>query len=147
MRPCRREVACRLEAGLLTGPVRRALEDAGLGFTREVKLMAVALANGLRAWGYAFTPGRARAMVANGAEAIIVHLGLTGQPAPHAEATPAAIAGVVGREVQLLAHGDPWVTRPPSPDCAAVRAMASSAPRSSSPRRTWPQPSRTGVEW
>jgi predicted TIM-barrel enzyme len=42
--------------GLLTGPVRRALEAAGLGYQREIDFMAMARAYGLRAWGYAFTP-------------------------------------------------------------------------------------------
>ena len=101
--------------GLLTGPVRRALEAAGLGYQREIDLMALARAHGLRAWAYAFTPGQARAMAQAGAEAVIVHLGIT-QPGPVTARVTRLMVGVaeaahsVNSQIRVLAHGGPLST-------------------------------------
>ncbi|NIH87707.1 phosphoenolpyruvate hydrolase family protein [Amycolatopsis granulosa] len=93
---------------LLSGPVRDALEDAGLGYRREVELMALARDRGLLAWGYACTPEQAAALVAHGADAVVAHLGITRPGAPTAEHTAAlaAMAQAAGT-VPLLAHGGP----------------------------------------
>ncbi|MFC7549778.1 phosphoenolpyruvate hydrolase family protein [Plantactinospora sp. GCM10030261] len=98
--------------GLLSGRVRRAVESAGLGFRREVELMSLARASGLRAWGYAFTAGQARSLVAAGAEAIVIHLGITGvgQPVGRARRTRATVgtaARTIRPDVRLLLHGGP----------------------------------------
>ncbi len=98
--------------GLLTGPVRRALEASGLGFQREIDLMPLARARGRRAWGYAFTSGQAQAMADAGAEAVIVHLGIT-QPGPvtpraaHLLAAAAHAARRASPMIRVLAHGGP----------------------------------------
>ncbi|SDM39794.1 phosphoenolpyruvate hydrolase family protein [Allokutzneria albata] len=98
--------------GLLTGPVRAAVERAGLGFDREVELMALAARHGLRAWGYAFTPAQATALVDHGAEAVVVHLGITGAGSPTARCaatltTVADAARATNADVRVLAHGGP----------------------------------------
>jgi predicted TIM-barrel enzyme len=98
--------------GLLTGPVRRALEDAGLGFQREIDLMALARAHGLRAWGYAFAPEHAKELAYSGAEAIIVHLGITRSGpvtsrAARVLAATASAARAVNPNIRVLAHGGP----------------------------------------
>lgn len=98
--------------GLLTGPARRALETSGLGFQREIDLMPLARARGLRAWGYVFTSGQAQAMADAGAEAVIVHLGITqpGAVTPRAAHLLAAAAYAARRAspmIRVLAHGGP----------------------------------------
>ncbi|GHF04753.1 hypothetical protein GCM10017786_42770 [Amycolatopsis deserti] len=93
---------------LLSGPVRVAVEEAGLGYRREVELMALARERGLAAWGYACTPAQAADLVAHGADAVVIHLGIT-RPGPlTAEhiATLTAVAAAVP-VVPLLAHGGP----------------------------------------
>ncbi|MCP2163180.1 phosphoenolpyruvate hydrolase family protein [Goodfellowiella coeruleoviolacea] len=97
---------------LLSGPVRSALEDAGLGYRREVELMALAREHGLLAWGYACTPAQAVALVAHGADAVVVHLGITREGPLTARHTTtlarvAAAALAVRPDVRLLAHGGP----------------------------------------
>ncbi len=97
---------------LLTGPVRVALEEAGLGFAREVELMSLAAERGLRPWGYACSPDQARALAGNGADAVIVHLGITRAGPVTAEhldtlTTVAAAARAARPDVALLAHGGP----------------------------------------
>lgn len=113
--------------GLLSGPVRRALEDAGLGFQREIQLMTMAGACGLRAWGYVRTPGQAKAMARAGAEAVVVHLGITRSGpatsrAAHLLATAAAAAFAVNPGIRVLAHGGPLATP------AAFTAMCGGSP-------------------
>lgn len=98
--------------GLLTGPVRKALEEAGLGFQREIDLVASARDHGLTTWAYAFTPGQARALARAGAEAVIVHLGITGAGSSRSQAARllAATAGAVRAvepSIPVLAHGGP----------------------------------------
>jgi predicted TIM-barrel enzyme len=98
--------------GLLTGPVREALEDAGLGFQREVDLMACAGAHGLRAWGYAFDARQAEALAQAGAEAVIAHLGITGFGPSAAQAADdlaaiATAARAANPGIRVLAHGGP----------------------------------------
>jgi predicted TIM-barrel enzyme len=101
--------------GLLTGPVRRALESAGLGYQREIDLMTLARAHGLRPWGYAFTPEQARALADAGAEVVVVHLGIT-QPGPVTArvtclmAAAAEVARAISPTIRVLAHGGPVST-------------------------------------
>jgi predicted TIM-barrel enzyme len=101
--------------GLLTGPVRRALEAAGLGYQREIEIMASARARGLRAWGYAFTPQQAQALAQAGAEAVIVHLGITtpGSVTSRTRRLMTAVADAacgVSPQIRVLAHGGPLTT-------------------------------------
>jgi predicted TIM-barrel enzyme len=97
---------------LLTGPVRVALEDAGLGFAREVELMSLAAERGLQPWGYACTPEQGHELAAHGATAVVVHLGITRAGpmiAGHLDtlAAVAAAARAARPDVRLLAHGGP----------------------------------------
>ena len=100
--------------GLLTGPVRAAIERAGLGFRREVQLMSAARSAGLQAWGYAFGPQQTRALILGGANVIVVHLGITDK---HADPTKAAAtlrscataARATDARCAILAHGGPLV--------------------------------------
>jgi predicted TIM-barrel enzyme len=117
--------------GLLTGPVRRAIEDAGLGFQREIDLMRLARDRGMAAWGYAFTARQARDLVRAGAQTVIAHLGITGtgRGVEQATQTLAAVdraARNADPTVQVLAHGGPirdpasftavcQLARPPDP--------------------------------
>jgi predicted TIM-barrel enzyme len=112
--------------GLLTGPVRRAIEDAGLGFQREVDLMRLARDRGMRAWGYAFTARQTRGLVRAGAQAVIAHLGITGtgRGVERAARTLAAVdraARDADPTVRVLAHGGP--IRDPA-SFTAVRRLA-----------------------
>jgi predicted TIM-barrel enzyme len=59
----------------LDGALRRALEEAGLGFGREVALLAEARAQGLATLGYAKTRAEAEAMVAAGVERLCLNFG------------------------------------------------------------------------
>jgi predicted TIM-barrel enzyme len=98
--------------GLLTGPVRRAMENAGLGYAREVELMRLAREAGMAAWGYAFTGGQARDLVAAGAQVVVAHLGITGAGSgvERAARTLAAVDRAVRKAdptVRVMAHGGP----------------------------------------
>lgn len=121
---------------LLTGPVRAALEEAGLGFARVVELMSLAREHGLRAWGYACTPDQASALAGQGAEAVVVHLGITRAGPVTAEhldslATVAAAARAARPDVLLLAHGgpltDPAAFPPPGQDGVHFGFLGASA--------------------
>lgn len=106
---------------LLTGPVRTAVEEAGLGFAREVELMSLAREHGLRPWGYACTPAQASALAGHGAEAVVIHLGITRAgplTARHVDtlATVAAAARAARPDVLLLAHGGPLTEPAAFPD-------------------------------
>ena len=91
--------------GLLTGPVRTAIEQEGLGMSAEMRLLEVARARGLEAWAYVFDPTWTRSAVSAGATALILHLGLTGQPptVPVVETIRSCLA--VSADVSLMLHG------------------------------------------
>ncbi|MBY0336793.1 MAG: phosphoenolpyruvate hydrolase family protein, partial [Acetobacteraceae bacterium] len=57
------------------GALRRAMEEAGLGFGREVALLAEARAQGLATLGYAKTRAEAEAMVQAGVERLCLNFG------------------------------------------------------------------------
>ncbi len=63
--------------GLFDGRIRQELEASGMGFEREVEMIATAHELGLFTVVYVFTPDEAKAMAAVGADAIIAHMGLT----------------------------------------------------------------------
>src|SRR5579885_1171677 len=63
--------------GLIDGTFRRGLEETGMGFDREVEMIALARALGLLTCPYVFTEDEARAMARAGADVLIPHLGLT----------------------------------------------------------------------
>lgn len=64
--------------GLLTGPVRAAVEEVGLGMTAEIDLVRQARERGLEAWAYVFDPVWMERAIDAGATGLILHLGITG---------------------------------------------------------------------
>mgnify|MGYP005838008227 CR=1 FL=1 len=63
--------------GLFDGVMRANLEATGMGYDKEVEMIATAHEMGLFTSPYVFTPEEARAMVRAGADLIVCHVGLT----------------------------------------------------------------------
>lgn len=63
--------------GLFDGLFRQNLEETGMGFGKEVEMIAAARELGLLTCPYVFTADEARAMAAVGADVLIPHMGLT----------------------------------------------------------------------
>ncbi|HVS39993.1 MAG TPA: phosphoenolpyruvate hydrolase family protein, partial [Gemmataceae bacterium] len=63
--------------GLIDGTFRQGLEGTGMGFDKEVQMIAAAHELGLLTCPYVFTEDEARAMTQAGADVLIPHMGLT----------------------------------------------------------------------
>jgi predicted TIM-barrel enzyme len=63
--------------GLIDGTFRQGLEETGMGFDKEVDMIAAARDLGLLTCPYVFTEHEARAMAKAGADVLIPHMGLT----------------------------------------------------------------------
>ncbi len=63
--------------GLIDGVFRQNLEETGMGYDKEVEMIATASDMGLLTCPYVFTPEEAERMTAAGADVLIPHLGLT----------------------------------------------------------------------
>jgi len=63
--------------GLIDGNFRAALEQTGMGYYKEVEMIALAHEMDIFTIAYAFTPDEARQMVEAGCDVLIVHVGLT----------------------------------------------------------------------
>src|SRR6516162_1738482 len=63
--------------GLIDGTFRRGLEETGMGYDREVEMIAAARDLGLLTCPYVFSEDEARAMAKAGADVLIPHMGLT----------------------------------------------------------------------
>jgi len=63
--------------GLIDGQFRQNLEETGMGFDKEVEMIAAASDLGLLTCPYVFTPREAEQMAAAGADVLIPHMGLT----------------------------------------------------------------------
>ncbi|HTU90898.1 MAG TPA: phosphoenolpyruvate hydrolase family protein [Gemmataceae bacterium] len=63
--------------GLIDGSFRQGLEETGMGFDKEVNMIAAARDIGLLTCPYVFTEDEARAMAQAGADVLIPHMGLT----------------------------------------------------------------------
>lgn len=63
--------------GLIDGVFRENLEETGMGYDREVELIALAHSKNLLTTPYVFDEVQARAMVRAGADIIVAHMGLT----------------------------------------------------------------------
>jgi len=63
--------------GLIDGTFRQGLEETGMGFAKEVDMIAAAHEIGLLTCPYVFTEDEARAMAKAGADVLIPHMGLT----------------------------------------------------------------------
>ena len=113
--------------GLIDGTFRVNLEETGMGFDREVELIAAAHEADLLTTPYVFSPDDARAMTAAGADVVVCHMGLTTGGSIGAQTAKslddcvalvdewAAAAREVRDDVLVLVHGGPVS----SPDDAA----------------------------
>lgn len=63
--------------GLIDGSFRISLEETGMGFMKEVELVAAAHEFGLLTTPYVFDPEQAKQMTIAGADIIVAHMGLT----------------------------------------------------------------------
>jgi predicted TIM-barrel enzyme len=63
--------------GLIDGTFRANLEETGMGFDREVELVAAAHEADMLTTPYVFSADDARAMTAAGADVVVCHMGLT----------------------------------------------------------------------
>jgi predicted TIM-barrel enzyme len=102
------------------GNIRRDLESVGLGFAREVEMIALARAAGLYTTCYVRTPEESRQMAEAGVDLIVPHVGLTTGGtigAGHALSIDEAVkatqemidaARAVNSNVIALAHGGPF---------------------------------------
>jgi predicted TIM-barrel enzyme len=63
--------------GLIDGVFRQNLEETGMGYSKEVEMIATASDMGLLTCPYVFNPEEAERMTAAGADVLIPHLGLT----------------------------------------------------------------------
>jgi predicted TIM-barrel enzyme len=102
------------------GNIRRDLESVGLGFVREVEMIAMAREAGLYTTCYVRTPEESRQMAEAGVDLIVPHVGLTtggtigaGQALSIDEAVKATqemidAARAVNPNVIALAHGGPF---------------------------------------
>jgi predicted TIM-barrel enzyme len=105
--------------GLIDGTFRQGLEETGMGFDKEVEMIAAAHDLGLLTCPYVFTVEEARAMAKAGADVVIPHMGLTTkgtigaktaltleQAAQRVQALGDA-AKSVNPDVLVLCHGGP----------------------------------------
>lgn len=87
--------------GLIDGNFRANLEETGMGYDREVQLVAMARDKDLLTTPYAFNIDEARAMANAGADIVVAHMGLTTSGSIGAD-TAKTLKGCVD-EVQAIA--------------------------------------------
>jgi predicted TIM-barrel enzyme len=108
---------------IVDGNFRQILEETGMGFGKEVEMVALARKMDLFSVVYVAQPAEAQAMARAGADVVIAHvgttvggsIGVTGAACTLAEAAArtqaiAAAALAVNREILCLAHGGPIST-------------------------------------
>jgi predicted TIM-barrel enzyme len=105
--------------GLIDGTFRANLEETGMGFAKEVEMIAEAHLAGLLTTPYVFSSSDAKAMTEAGADIVVAHLGLTTGGSIGAETATtlddavslaeewAAAARSVRDDVIVLVHGGP----------------------------------------
>jgi predicted TIM-barrel enzyme len=105
--------------GLFDGTFRANLEETGMGYGKEVEMIAAAHELDLLTCPYVFTPEEAEAMAKAGADVLIPHMGLTTKGSigaksarPLADAAKlvqelADVAKKVNPEILVLCHGGP----------------------------------------
>ena len=105
--------------GLIDGTLRQNLEETGMGFGLEVKLIAAAHELDLLTTPYAFDSDQARELTQAGADVIVAHMGLTTSGTIGAETAKtledcvaevtsiAEAARDVRQDVIVLCHGGP----------------------------------------
>jgi len=90
--------------GLIDGAFRTSLEEAKLGYAKEVELVRLAAKLDLLTLALVFTAEEARAMAGAGAEAVVIHPGL-GKKGAKSEDEIAAAAREARKDVLVLAYG------------------------------------------
>lgn len=105
--------------GLIDGNFRAALEQTGMGYDREVAMIADAHAQDIFTMAYAFNADESRRMAAAGCDLLLAHVGLTAGGSIGASQTMSleAAADLVGEmadaakavnpEILVLCHGGP----------------------------------------
>jgi predicted TIM-barrel enzyme len=105
--------------GLIDGTFRKGLEETGMGYDKEVEMIALAREMGLLTCPYVFTEDEARAMAMAGADVLIPHMGLTTKGSIGARSALSLeeaarrvqslhdAAKAVSPEVLVLCHGGP----------------------------------------
>jgi len=105
--------------GLIDGNFRKNLEETGMGFQKEVDMIATAHKMGLLTTPYVFSPKDAVDMVNAGADVLVAHMGLTTKGSIGAESgltlddcvvliqSIVDAAREVNPEVMILSHGGP----------------------------------------
>ena len=105
--------------GLIDGQFRQNLEETGMGFDKEVEMIATASDLGLLTCPYVFTEHEAEAMAAAGADVLIPHMGLTTKGSIGAKTAMTLVEAVarvqslcdaakrVNPDILVLCHGGP----------------------------------------
>jgi predicted TIM-barrel enzyme len=105
--------------GLIDGMFRQNLEETGMGFDKEVEMIAAAHELGLLTCPYVFTEREAERMAAAGADVLIPHMGLTTkgtigaktaltlEESAHRVQALCDAGKAVNPEVLVLCHGGP----------------------------------------
>jgi predicted TIM-barrel enzyme len=119
--------------GLIDGRFRAGLEETGMGYGREVEMIAKAHARDLLTTPYVFDPAEAKAMAGAGADVLVCHFGLTvggsigATTAPRLQDCPALTdamaetALAVNPDVLILVHGGP-IAEPADAEYVLARA-------------------------
>jgi predicted TIM-barrel enzyme len=119
--------------GLIDGRFRLGLEETGMGYDREVEMIAKAHARDLLTTPYVFNPAEAAAMARAGADILVCHFGLTVggaigaatstklQDCPSLTDEMAEAAFAINRDVLILVHGGP-IAEPADADYVLARA-------------------------
>jgi predicted TIM-barrel enzyme len=92
--------------GLIDGRFRSGLEETGMGYAREVEMIAKARDRDLLTTPYVFDPSQAAAMARAGADVLVCHFGLT-------------VGGAIGAATSIRLHECPALT-----DAIAEAALA-----------------------
>ena len=99
--------------GMYSPDIRTDLEEAGLGFSRELQLIERAVARSLLGFGWAFSPEESRALAGSGAHIIGAMLGPSRSDAGPLDSAVSAADSVAkaalasNPDVIVLAHGGP----------------------------------------
>jgi predicted TIM-barrel enzyme len=105
--------------GLIDGRFRAGLEETGMGYDREIEMIAKARARDLLTTPYVFDPAEAAAMARAGADILVCHFGLTVggsigaatatrlEDCPRLTDAMAEAALAVNPDVVILVHGGP----------------------------------------
>jgi predicted TIM-barrel enzyme len=119
--------------GLIDGRFRAGLEETGMGYGREVEMIAEAHARDLLTTPYVFDPSEATAMARAGADILVCHFGLTVggsigaatsarlEDCPTLTDAMAEAAFAVNPDVLILVHGGP-IAEPAEAEYVLTRA-------------------------